>query len=141
MFPWIWFWAPHIKFPFSGSVAQDYRPTTDRLFGSIQDHAGDGAIEKKVFEDVASYGRQLGLITEVLVDLAKQLPPTTSDNRESLTRLMDIQTKVDALKTNSYRESIEDIVSMVKAIKAHGGQAADDLSAQLTSVLKKSEDQ
>jgi len=141
MFPWIWFWAPHIKLPFSGSVAQDYRPTTDWLFGSIQDHAGDGAIEKKVFEDVASYGRQLGLITEVLVDLAKQLPPTTADNKESLKRLIDIQKQVDALKTNTYHGSIEDVVSMVKAIQAHGGQEAEDLAAQLTSLLKKSEDQ
>jgi hypothetical protein len=63
MYPWLWFWAPQFHFPFSGSVAQRIEPD---FFSNIPPEAGNGDVEKQIV-DVASYGRQLGWITEVLL--------------------------------------------------------------------------
>lgn len=40
MFPWLWFWAPHIHFPWSGSVAQQIDPNLGWFFGAIQPSSG-----------------------------------------------------------------------------------------------------
>jgi len=74
MFPWLWVWAPDLNFPWSGSVAQRIEPNTNWFFDAIPDGAGDRRIEKKAF-GVASYGRQLGLLTEVLIELADKQAP------------------------------------------------------------------
>lgn len=96
MFPWLWQWSPQFHFPLSGSVAQRIDP--DAFFGAIPPWAGDGAMEQKAFE-VASYGRQLGLITELLLDLASQQPPATPAGRKAQARLAEIQARIEALKT------------------------------------------
>ena len=66
MFPWLWFWAPQFHFPWSGSVAQQIDPDLGWFFGAIRPGAGDATVEREAFE-VASYGKQLGLISEALV--------------------------------------------------------------------------
>ena len=102
MFPWLWFWTPHIQFPtihypFSGAVAQRIEPNTNWFFDSIRPWAGDSRIEQQAF-DVASYGRQLGLITELLLDLAAQQQPSTKAGREAQVRLAEISARIEALK-------------------------------------------
>jgi hypothetical protein len=111
MFPWLMFWAPQLHFPFSGSVAQQIDPNW--FFGAIDPAAGDARIEKQAFE-VASYGRQLGLITEVLLELAegRQAAQEKGKGREapgpqpafskaagdSLVRLKEIRTRIEQIK-------------------------------------------
>ena len=97
MYPWLTFWAPQLNFPFSGGVAQQIEPNAGWFFGAIQPSAGDGELERKAFK-VASYGRQLGLITELLLDMAAQTPPSTAKGREAHKRLQDIQAAIEALK-------------------------------------------
>ena len=71
MYPWLWFWAPQIHFPLSGSVWQDYKPNTTWFSDLIKPESGNARIEERVFS-VASYGTQLGLITKVLLEFAEQ---------------------------------------------------------------------
>ena len=101
--PWFWFWMPQfqfpaIHFPFSGAVAQRIEPNTNWFFDSIRPWAGDGRIEQQAF-DVASYGRQLGLITDLLLDLADQQQPDSPQGREALARLAAIRAQIETLKT------------------------------------------
>jgi hypothetical protein len=96
MFPWLWSWSPQFHFPLSGSVAQRIDP--DAFFGAIPRSAGDGRVEQQAFE-VASYGRQLGLISELLLDLAAQQPPATPAGKKAQRRLAEIQARIEALKT------------------------------------------
>jgi hypothetical protein len=91
--PWFWF-APQIHFPGSGSVAQHIEPKT--FFDAIPPHAGNGKIEEDIFAH-ASYGKQIGLLMEVVLDLAKQITPTTA--AESHTRLKALQAEIEAIKT------------------------------------------
>lgn len=135
MYPWFWFWAPRFQYPLSGSVAQDYKPSTDWLFGSIKREAGNGKIEQKTFSDVASYGKQLGLITEVIMDFAEQAAPAMLENSSSLKRLKEIQTKIEEIKTNEYEVEIDQIETMIKAILAREGQKSGDILSRLRRLL------
>jgi len=94
MFPWQTVWSPHLNFPWSGSVAQQIEPSTNWFFGSISANAGDSRIEKMAFEK-ASYGRQIGLITEVLLELASKSKEFESEPSESLTRLKKIKEDIN----------------------------------------------
>jgi hypothetical protein len=106
MFPWLWFWSPTFYYPFSGSVAQQIEPDTTWFFAGIPPGAGNRLLEKKAFE-VASYGRQLGWITEVL--LAEKKPGSVSPAKaaESLSKLETVHHKIEAVIRQSRAELAE----------------------------------
>lgn len=166
MFPWLWFWAPHLQYPLSGSVEQDYKPFTNwGFFGAIKPEAGDGQIEQKIF-DVASYGRQLGLITEVIMKLVKEteaapapwkkeleeleklkrlerlerLKELKSSDPEnplaSLVRLKIIQMDIEEIKNQDFEAKIDDIETVVKKIQSRGDQESIKIIARLGELLK-----
>jgi hypothetical protein len=94
MFPTFWWWAPQFQFPFSGSVAQRIEPD---FFSNIANGAGNGEVEREAF-DIASYGRQLGLITEVLLSMAGTDTVSRAQGQESLARLKVIHDQVEDVK-------------------------------------------
>ena len=116
MHPWFFFWAPQVTLPFGGSVAQRIEPDTRWFFNGIAPTAGDPTIERKAF-DVATYGRQLGLITEVLVDLAAQTPPTTAKGQKSLKRLREIQLRIEQVKEQDAIDALEQIDALLARLK------------------------
>lgn len=120
MFPWLWFYAPQGHFPWSGAVAQQIAPDTHWFFSGIRPDAGDARIEEQAF-GVASYGRQLGLITEVLLALAQ----------ESIDKLKRIQAEVERLKSAEYERVAVSLAEQVTAIRQRGGAKARALEAQL----------
>jgi len=101
MFPWWWFWAPQVRFPLSGSLAQRIEPNTNWFFDGIRPEAGIGDVEKEIFENVASYGRQLGLIIEVLLGSVKSGAIDSQDAAKSLERLEDIYRQTEQVKSES----------------------------------------
>lgn len=134
MFPWLWLFAPQVHYPWSGGVAQHIAPETDWFFAGIASTAGDPRIERRAFE-VASYGRQLGLITEVLLDLAAQMPPRSAQARESLARLQAIQAAIEDLKHAEHERVAESLAAQVRAIQRGGGARAEALNARLQPLL------
>ena len=116
MNPWFFFWAPQLTMPFGGSVAQRIEPDTRWFFGGIAPNAGDPEIERKAF-DVATYGRQLGLITEVLADLAAQTPPTTAKGQKALQRLREIQQRIEQVKEQDAIDALEQIDALLARLK------------------------
>jgi hypothetical protein len=134
MFPWLWLFAPQVHYPWSGAVAQHIAPETDWFFAGIAPTAGDPRIERQAFE-VASYGRQLGLITEVLLDLAAQMPPRSAKGRESLARLQAIQAAIEDLKQAEHERVAESLAEQVRAIQRGGGARAEALNARLQPLL------
>ena len=93
MFPWLWLWMPQYHL-----FNQNVQPQTDWVFGNIAPRAGDGATEKRIHEGVASYGRQLGLLTEVLLALADKDSISPELARQSLERLKAIRAEVEQVK-------------------------------------------
>jgi hypothetical protein len=134
MFPWFWFFAPQIHFPWSGSVAQRIAPDTDWFFTGIAPGAGDAQIERRAFA-VATYGKQLGLITEVLLDLAQQVAPTSLKARESVARLAAIRAEIDNLKDAEYDRLAEALVEQLRELQRSSGERAKALEARLRPLL------
>ena len=127
MFPWLWFWTPQLYFPWSGSVAQRIEPNW--FFDAISPNAGIGKIEKKAFE-IASYGRQLGLITEVVLDLAK------GKSSEALSRLKSIYVDIECLKQREFTISARTIEDQMDLLKKHSRSEYDLLIKRLKIEMK-----
>lgn len=132
MYPWFSF-APRIKFPLSGDVAQDYKPATDWFFGAIKPDAGNARIEEKAF-GVASYGKQLGLITDILVDLVEQVLPE-SQQSEKLLALKSIQSRIEEIKVSERDAEVNEIEAKVLAIRDRGGPDSAKLFDRLRAIL------
>lgn len=93
--PWLFpFWATGaLRAPLSGDVTQDISPFTNLFSPQVAlNFAGDPRIEQDVVSEVASYGRQLGVLTEALLAVAGD-----SDD-PAVRRLRAMQADVEAVK-------------------------------------------
>lgn len=116
MIPYSWMWSPDFHFPFSGSVTQDILPDMSWFFGSIKPDAGIGQIEKEVF-DVASYGKQLGLILDVLVPLLDS-SKASSKSQEAKAELIDLYDRIERLKKERKNDLEAAAVKLLTKLKA-----------------------
>ena len=130
MFPWLWLWSPRFELPLSGDVVQDIEPTLQTFFNGIGPKAGNARIERRAF-GVASYGKQLGLLTELLIDLAERSAPQADDAKKALTELQRIRREIEALKKTEYAQQDAALAEQVQAVLDKGGARAQRLRAQL----------
>jgi hypothetical protein len=94
------FWM--FRLPLSGDVNQ--RITAPWFSPNLTvNYAGDPVIEDRVVTEVASYGRQIGWLTEIALALAKQQPPP----EETLGRLEKASHDIEAIKQQVQRSSID----------------------------------
>lgn len=135
MFPWLWFWAPQLHLPLSGDVAQRIDPVTHLFFRGIPASAGDARIEEQAF-GVASYGRQLGWLTEVLTDLAAQEGLRSPQAREAFARLTEAAARIEALKQAERAQEGDDLEAALRRARARGGPAFEALSERLRPLLE-----
>jgi hypothetical protein len=115
MYPWLWFWAPQIHYPF-GTYYQDIEPKTNWFSDTINPEAGDADMEKKIV-DKASYGRQLGLITEVLLSMQDGHLVRKEKAKESLDKLKILYTDIEDVKQNSAVEKADTIIDLMKKLQ------------------------
>jgi hypothetical protein len=134
MNPWLVFWAPQLHLPFGGDVAQRIEPNTNWFFDSIAPAAGDSTVERKAFE-VASYGRQLGLITEVLTDITTQVAPSSKEGKKALERLRAIQTQIEGLKEKDAAEIAQEVQTLVAQLKRRHKDKYPRLRQQIERAL------
>jgi hypothetical protein len=90
------------RLPLSGDVNQ--RITAPWFSPAITvNYAGDAAIEDRVVTEVASYGKQIGWLTEVAIALANKqpLPAETLEQLEAAAR------RIDAIKKDIKRSTVE----------------------------------
>lgn len=135
MFPWLWFWAPQFHLPWSGNVAQRVEPNTHWFFQGIQPGAGNARIEEKAF-GVASYGKQLGLITEVLIAQAEQQGSASPQAAESLAKLKAIAREIEAIKDGEYEQTAIDLEAQLQSLQRQGGARYAQLSERLRPLLE-----
>ena len=90
------------RWPWSGDVAQ--RITAPWFSPSLTvNYAGDAAVEDRVVTEVASYGKQLGWLTEIAIALAtgQPVPP------ETLHRLEKAKVDIEAIKNQVRASAVE----------------------------------
>lgn len=114
MYPSFWFWAPQYYFPWSGSVAPRIDPRT--FFDAIRPDAGDPEIERKAF-DIATYGKQLGLITEVLLGIADQTAISPEQQASALRDLKEIRKRIEELKEDEAMRSANRISKELEQLR------------------------
>jgi len=132
MYPWLWIWMPQVHFPWSGSVDQTIEPNTNWFFDSIAPAAGNSQVEKKAFA-VASYGRQLGLITDVLVALAEKGSVDSADAADALARLKDIRARIATIKSDEATASSRALLDQLRRLKTQDPAGFERMIARLQS--------
>ncbi len=132
MTPWIFWWAPtlRLQLPLGGDVTQDIDPELSWFFDAIPPSAGDGRIERRAF-DTASYGRQLGWITEVLIGLAERDGVPDGQAAESLQKLRRIRAEIERIKDVEYEAEAEELALGVERVRRRGGTRAAKLRQRL----------
>lgn len=135
MFPWLWVWAPQLRFPFSGDVTQDIEPSVSAFFKSIRPDAGNARIEERAFA-VASYGKQLGLLTDLLIEVAQRALPDKGSSDTTLRELERIRDEIENIKRAEYEAEAVALEAQVEAIAARGGPRAAQLARCLKPLLE-----
>ena len=84
-------------------------------------YAGNLPIEREVVEQVASYGKQIGIITDAVLTLAGKPPKTGED---AIARLAAIAEKIEELKSR-HKSSLADEAreAMERLAQADAGRA------------------
>ncbi|MBB3176264.1 hypothetical protein [Variovorax sp. Sphag1AA] len=97
-------------------MAQQIEPDTNWFFAGIPPSAGNGLLEKKAF-DVASYGRQLGWITEVLLAAkgSDVVAPGKAD--VSLQKLEAAYVEIEAVKKESRAELADAAIAALDKLR------------------------
>jgi hypothetical protein len=134
MYPWLWFWAPQVHFPWSGALSQNIAPNTTWFSDLIEPGSGNARIEQQAFA-VASYGKQLGLLTEGLIGVAEQTKELSPEASKSLDRLREIKASIEAIKVAEYESAAARLASEVQAIRARGGAEYERLAQSLLPLL------
>ena len=129
MTPWLNMWPgaqSSTEAPLSGDVSQWFR-----LFSpTIVNGEGDPALEREIVEDVATYGKQIGEITDVVLALAarSKLPET-----QALAELKTSAAAVAEKKAEYRKNALEHARKAMDDLREHDPEGYALLLAGLTA--------
>ena len=89
-------------------------------------YEGNPAIEKDVAAKVASYGRQLGIITEAVLALANGTP----DKSKRIERLRDIAHRIDEIKRQHRSDLADSAQQAMDSLAKTDRAAAERIAAE-----------
>jgi hypothetical protein len=135
------------KFPLSGDISQIINPWTlwlkslNQQLGFINVYnveSGDSQKEKKIIEEVASYGRQLGWIIEVLdIVLSRlKLDNLTEEERESLNQFFSLIRRIEEIKRDSNPAgltlgNVDRMIDDIRALKKRDENAYAEIISRI----------
>jgi hypothetical protein len=107
MFWWLDFnpqingWTVH--WPWSGAVTQD-------IVSGLLSRAGSSRVERRVLDEVASYGRQLGALIDLVDEVADKLGAATltPEGRQAHGQLKDYRERIRRIKREEMLRLIPD---------------------------------
>ncbi|PIE43030.1 MAG: hypothetical protein CSA50_07500 [Gammaproteobacteria bacterium] len=101
MNPWLFPWWGVFNGPLSGDVIQDVFPGTTWLSPQFEfNFAGNRKIEAEVVADVASFGKQIGILTDAVMELAD------GDSGAAVDRLKRLASQIEKVK-NQHKDRLE----------------------------------
>lgn len=130
-----WFTFPFYA-PLSGPVSQDISP---------RPYEGVPEIEAAVIQEVASYGRQLGIISEAILEIARKLevtPPRAPHDmalvahapevtESALAKLQTIVDEIEQIKVRHRDAVVRDAERALARLRKVDPSEADKLAARL----------
>lgn len=129
MMPWLNLWPggqPPVDAPLSGDVSQWFR-----IFSpTIVNGEGDPELEREIVENVATYGKQIGELTDVVLALAAHagLPETAA-----LGELKAIAAAVAAKKAEYRKNALERARKAMDELREHDPEGYALLLTRLTA--------
>lgn len=117
------FWL--FRAPLSGNVAEKISApwfSPDLTFN----YAGDPAVEEKVVNEVASYGKQIGWLNDVVLALAEQSALPESIAR-TVRQMADATKKIEAIKEANRRNALATAIAALDRLQAAQPEAYDEL--------------
>jgi hypothetical protein len=123
--------APSLSLRYDQPIA----PVTT-WFSTIVNYQGDAGIERKVTEEVASFGKQLGIVSEALLEVAgdaKQGP--------KLKRLRKVVAEIESVKRRQHRSLAREAADAFAALVDRDRIRARRLIHDLHTVLQEAEEQ
>jgi hypothetical protein len=86
--------------------------------------AGNAAIEREVNEDVASYGRQIGWLNEVVLALCAETPiESATQPGEALQKMQAAQKRIEAIKARRKGDALEHARDALKSLQDEDASA------------------
>lgn len=108
--------------PLSGDVTQDINPVTSWLSPQFEfNFAGNRQLESKVVSQVASYGKQLGVVTDALVELAQ------GEQGKALKKLQQMQADIEQLKQQHQQQLLAQVKSGLGELQRKDPEALKQL--------------
>ncbi len=104
---------PYFKLPLSGDVNQKIDP--HYFFGNITAEVGNAEIEKEVFTRVASYGKQLNALMNLVLEMAEK--GDIDNDNEAFKKLKTMKEKIDEVKENASTHHKENAKTMLDKLQ------------------------
>jgi hypothetical protein len=138
-----------VRMPLSGDVAQTINPWTwwIRAFGQFgfininETNTGDAATEQRIVQEVASYGRQLGWISEALAIVLRHTKygDLSAVEQRSLKQFADMMAQIRAIKDGEQgaatQVQIDRLVQAVEDLKRTDRTVFDALAPRLLQAM------
>ncbi|MEI2384177.1 hypothetical protein [Breoghania sp. JC706] len=126
MFPF--FWPTEVKFPGADGNYQMISPTSG-WFSTTVNYKGSPVIEQRIASEVAGAGRQLGIITEAVLELAG------TRKGEKIDRLREMNARIAEIKQRSLsqmrREARETLEALAERDKDEARRVAENILRDL----------
>ena len=111
--PWASLWGgSSFAEPFSGDVSQLFRIFSPTI---TVEGKGDPDLETRIVRDVATYGSQIGQLTEIVLALAANRPPPA----DAVKKLTEIAADVQKLKEDYRKNTRDRAAALLADLKAH----------------------
>jgi hypothetical protein len=138
----VWRWAAALHAPLSGAVNQAIQASLVHGLGQLglvniaTAAAGDPALERRVVEQVASYGRQLGWVVDALDVLvrARRDQEAEPGDEAALDQVQKLRDQVEGLKRREAAERVDALVEQIRLLNSEpqaDAPALDKLRAAL----------
>ena len=132
-----WTRSLELHAPLSGAVNQAIETSLARSLGQLgfinitTARAGDPDLERRIVEQVASYGRQLGWMLEALDALIRAQRGETPDagDEHALDQLQRLRSEVEALKQRAAAEHVDQLVGQIRLLLRDEEGNADALTS------------
>lgn len=122
-----------LQAPFSGDVTQDINPVTRWFSPTFVTYQGDMDIEEKVVTEVASFGKQLGKLTDAVLALAGGKGPKDDAVFGELETIRNGVDEIKESRADSLKKKAEDAFSALLRSNPH---EAEDLIKALQRSVK-----
>jgi hypothetical protein len=132
-----WTRSLELHAPLSGAVNQAIEASLARSLGQLglinitTTRAGDPDLERRIIEQVASYGRQLGWVLEAVDALVRAQRGETLDvdDERALHQLGRLRAEVDELKRRAAAERVDQLVAHIRLLRSAPEANAEALAS------------